>query len=135
MKKNDSASHKSLKKEIQINAPVLKVWQVFTDPEITREMGGEYVSDWFVGSSFGWKGLDGKMYTNGTVLALESQKLLTHSLVDEKGTESSVITYEFIEVPFDESGGDQTILKAREVFTKPLSEKAYTDATEGWDAA
>jgi uncharacterized protein YndB with AHSA1/START domain len=40
---------------IEINAPVSKVWRVLTDLNLTRQMGGEYVSEWRVGSSFGWK--------------------------------------------------------------------------------
>jgi len=38
---------------IEISAPVSKVRRVFTDPVLTRQMGGEYVSDWKVGSPFG----------------------------------------------------------------------------------
>ena len=70
-----------VEKSIEINAPASKVWQVFTDPAITRQIGGEYVSDWKVGSSFGWKGLDGKMVTNGTILKIEPEKLLQHNLL------------------------------------------------------
>jgi hypothetical protein len=42
-----------VEKSIEINAPASKVWRIFTDPVLTRQMGGEYVSDWKAGSSFG----------------------------------------------------------------------------------
>ena len=82
---------------VEINAPASKAWQVFTDPALTRQMGGEYVSDWKVGSSFGWKGPDGRMVTNGTILKIEPEKLLQHNLLNSVGSINSVITYNFSE--------------------------------------
>lgn len=121
------------KKSIEINAPVSKVWRVFTDPVLTRQMGGEYVSDWKVGSSFSWKGLDGQIQTNGSILKIEPEKLLQHNLFDSdtSSTESiiSVITYHFYE-----RNGLTTIL-AREDFSHPINDEEYVAAIEGWDAA
>lgn len=114
---------------IEINAPASKVWQVFADPAITRQIGGEYVSDWKVGSSFGWKGLDGRMVTNGTILKIEPEKLLQHNLLNSVGSVNSIITYEF-----SEKNG-VTTLYAQEDFTQPVTDKEYVDAVEGWDAA
>ena len=119
----------SLENTIEINAPVSKVWRVFTDPTLTSQMGGEYVSDWKVGSTFGWQGLDGKMVTNGTIMKIEPEKLLQHTLLSSVGSTNSVITYEF-----EEKNG-MTALHAREDFTNPITDKEYTDASEGWDAA
>jgi hypothetical protein len=48
-----------IKQNITIHAPASKVWAMFNDPVLTRQMGGEYVSDWKEGSSLGWKGLNG----------------------------------------------------------------------------
>ena len=120
-----------LEKSIEINAPAAKVWRVFIDPVLTRQMGGEYVADWKVGGSFGWKGLDGKMYTEGTILQIEPEKCLQHNLFSSgPGREvASVITY-----VLQEKDG-YTTLHSREEFTNPLNEKEYTDAWEGWDAA
>jgi uncharacterized protein YndB with AHSA1/START domain len=118
-----------IEKSIEIRAPASKVWRVFTDPALTRQMGGEYVSDWKVGSSFGWKALDGKMVINGTIMKIEPQKLLQHNLFNSVGSTNSVIAYEF-----DEKNR-VTTLHAREDFVKPISDKEYADATEGWDAA
>ena len=114
---------------IEINAPVSRVWRVFTDPALTRSMGGEYVSDWKVGSSFGWKGSDGKMVTSGTILQILPEKLLQHDLLNAVGSIDSVITYELVEKD------DATTLHAREEFAKPITDEEYADSSEGWDAA
>lgn len=128
-------SRKTIIKSALINVSAQKVWNIFTQPEITRKLGGEYVSEWHVGGSIGWKGMDGKLYTHGTILQLEPAKVLQHSVINTQGTDSSVITYEFFEVPFGESGSVQTNLIAREEYSKPLAEKKYADAIKGWDAA
>jgi uncharacterized protein YndB with AHSA1/START domain len=119
----------SIEKSIEISAPVSRVWRVFNDPTLTRQMGGEYVSEWKVGSSFCWKGLDGNMVTNGKIMKIEPEKLLQHILLNTVGTTNSVITYEF-----DQKDG-VTLLHAREEFTNPIADKEYADAEKGWDAA
>jgi uncharacterized protein YndB with AHSA1/START domain len=119
----------SIEKSIQINAPVSQVWRVFTDPALTRLMGGEYVSDWEVGSSLGWKGLDGEMLTQGTIMKIEPERLLQHTLLNSVGSTGSVITYEF-----DEKNKVTTV-QAREDFANPIIDDEYEDAAEGWEAA
>ncbi|MEI3799204.1 MULTISPECIES: SRPBCC family protein [unclassified Chitinophaga] len=120
-----------IKKTIDINASTKKVWSVFTDPTITKQMGGEYVSDWKVGSSFGWKGKESSVYTNGKIIELEPGKLLKHSLFDLKDKDRllSVITYEFIK------NGDSTILSATEEINYEITDYLFKEANEGWDAA
>ena len=122
-------SKRSVQRSIQINATASKVWQVFTDPVITRQMGGEYVSDWKVGSTFGWKASDGKMLTHGTILQIEPEKLLKHNLVNPDDTVISEITYDL------RQQNGRTILHARENFANPINDKEYVDAVDGWDAA
>jgi len=122
-------SKRSVQRSIEINAPVSKVWQVFTDPVITRQMGGEYVSDWKVGSTFGWKAPDGKMLTNGTILQIEPEKLLKHNLLNPDDIVISEITYDLR----DQNG--RTILHASENFSDHINDKEYADAVDGWDAA
>jgi uncharacterized protein YndB with AHSA1/START domain len=122
-------SKRFIQRSIEINAAASKVWQVFTDPVITRQMGGEYVSDWKVGSTFGWKASDGKMLTNGIILEIEPEKLLKHNLLNPDDTVISVITYDLRE----QNG--RIILHASENFTNPINDKEYADAVDGWDAA
>lgn len=119
-----------IERSIEINAPVEKVWSVFTDAEVTREIGGEYVTDWKVGSSFGWKGLDGNMYTQGNLLEFETNKLLKHNLTKPgEETVASIITYELV------PSSDNTILNAREELTYSMDEEEMNGALEGWDFA
>lgn len=122
-----------IEKSIEINAPISKVWRVFIDPVLTRQMGGEYVSEWKVGSSFSWKGLDGQILTNGLILKIEPERILQHKLLSSDASlpESiiSVITYEF-----HEQNGLTTI-RAREDFSRPVNDEEYAAAMEGWDAA
>ena len=44
----------SVEKTVEISAPVSKVWRIFTDPVLTRQMGGEYVSAFTVGNQLLW---------------------------------------------------------------------------------
>ena len=123
----------SVEKSIQIGAPVSKVWRVFTDPALTRQMGGEYLTAWKVGSSFRWKGPDGQLLTNGSILKIESEKILQHNLFSTDAASSeailSVITYEF-----HEQDGLTTLL-AREDFARSITDEEFDSAIEGWDAA
>ena len=119
-----------IEKKIEISAPPDKVWRVFIDPVITKQLGGEYVTDWKVGSSFRWKATDGKMYTNGTILELEPAHLLKHNLFSgDNPSVISVITYTF------RGNGETTTLFAREDLAYEPSDKEYEEASEGWDSA
>jgi len=120
-----------IEKSIIINATVNVVWRVFTDPVITRKMGGEYATNWKAGSSFGWKGADGNMYTNGIILRIENEQLIEHSLFSSGSTTTitSVIAYTFKE----NNGG--TILCASEKLFAELTENEYNETSQGWDFA
>ena len=115
---------------IVIEAPVATVWRVFTDPHLSRQLGGEYVSTWGVGAAFGWHGLDGQRYTSGTIVQIEPQRLLQHT-VDQPtaSTAHACITYHF------NDDHDRTVLVAREEFASPITAAEYTAALEGWHAA
>ena len=119
-----------IKKDIIINAHASKVWGMFVDPTFTRQMGGEYVSDWQVGSSLGWKGLNGQQLTNGIILKIEPRRLLQHSLF-HAGTDAvmAIITYELRE------HGEATTVSIREEFSQPVSEEELNASEEGWAAA
>ncbi|WP_162946577.1 SRPBCC family protein [Chitinophaga barathri] len=121
----------TIEKTIEINTAPAKVWRVFTDPAVTKEMGGEYVSGWEPGSSFGWKGPDGNMYSNGVILELIPEQLLKHSLLEVQDPEIllSVITYQLI--PHQ----DATLLAAKEELNYEVTEEQLRDAIEGWEIA
>ena len=66
--------------DIIINAPLLKVWEALTKPEIIKKylFGTEVVTDWKVGSSIIWRGVwQGKSYEDrGMVLKYEPMKIV-----------------------------------------------------------
>jgi uncharacterized protein YndB with AHSA1/START domain len=68
------------KASININAPISKIWEALTRPELIKQylFGTEVSSDWQVGSPIVYKGVwEGKAYEDkGKVLQLEPQKLL-----------------------------------------------------------
>ena len=121
----------TIEKTIELNASIKKVWRVFIDPVVTRQMGGEYVSEWKDGSSLGWKGQDGMFYTNGTILKIETEKLIKHELLDLKDNSKllAVITYEFKEI------GERTILTTKEEINYEMTTDQIKDASDGWDQA
>lgn len=122
-------THKVISKEIEINTTADKVWHVFINPAVTRLMGGEYVSDWKVGGPIGWKGKDGAMYTNGSILEIEPARLLKHDLKEMENSNAllSVITYRFTE-----SNG-ATVVSASEELNYPADESQLEDIADGWD--
>ena len=104
---------------------------MFNDPEFTREMGGEYVSEWKVGSHLCWMGPEGVMFTDGRILKIVPCKLLQHTLFHPDSNEElmSTITYELTE-----QGGSTTV-KILEQFADPISEDEYEDSLGAWEAA
>jgi uncharacterized protein YndB with AHSA1/START domain len=121
----------NIKKTTSINATPANVWRVFTDPVVTKKMGGHYVSTWKVGDSLQWKGEDGKLYTYGIILELEPDRLLKHSLYDlkTKTRVTSVITYQL------ENKSTYTLLHAEEELAYDMREEQFEEALEGWDMA
>lgn len=93
-------------------------------------MGGEYVSGWTVGAPIGWHGEDGTMFTDGSILKIEPNKLLQHTLFHPDTTDVlATITYEL-----SEKDGKTTV-KICERFEEPISEDEHDDALGGWEAA
>lgn len=120
-----------LETSIQIHAPASKIWGMFNDPAFTNQMGGEYVSDWKVGSLLQWKGTAGQILTSGTIIKIEPEKLLQHTLFTSPESSSimATLTYKL------EEKGDKTTVHIREDFTNPISGQEYTDALDGWNGA
>jgi uncharacterized protein YndB with AHSA1/START domain len=120
-----------IEQSVEINAAPDKVWRVFSDPVVTRKIGGEYVTDWKEGSPFGWMGRDGKMYTSGNILRCEPGILLQHNLFDleDRNKLQSVIEYRF------EERNGSTIIFAREELHYNLSDDQFREAVQGWQLA
>jgi uncharacterized protein YndB with AHSA1/START domain len=116
---------------IEIDAPASTVWGMFTNPAFTGQMGGEYVSDWKVGSALQWRSSSGQILTNGMILEIEQEKLLKHTLFasPESSSVMATLTYEL-----NEKDGC-TCVQIREDFTNPITEQELLDSKEGWNAA
>src|SRR4051794_3724359 len=75
----------SIKGEVSatIDAPVSKVWDALTKPEIIKQyfFNTNTVTDWKVGGPIKWNGeWEGKSYEDkGTVLAFEPQKKVSYT--------------------------------------------------------
>jgi uncharacterized protein YndB with AHSA1/START domain len=95
------------KAEVTIQAPVSKVWEALTSPEIIREyfFGAEAFSDWKVGSPLEFKGVwEGKEYIDkGVILRSEPEKLFQYTYLsafsglDDIPENYANITYELYE--------------------------------------
>jgi uncharacterized protein YndB with AHSA1/START domain len=118
----------SLEKTIKIDAPAARVWQVFTDSQVTRELGGEYVTDWQVGSTIGWKSGE-HMLTHGMISEFVPGKMFAFRQDGSIRGVGSNIRYEL------EQAGEGTLLHASERFEQTIPEQDYADASEGWDIA
>jgi uncharacterized protein YndB with AHSA1/START domain len=119
-----------IEKSIDIKAPLNKVWSVFTNPDVTKKIGGYYDTDWKVGSSFGFKTMDGIRLTNGTILEYQHERLIKHNLFEPKSEKViAVITYDF-----QEKNG-VTLLTGSEELTQSFDNSAVKNALEGWEFA
>lgn len=119
-----------IQRSVTINAALKRVWDVFTVPEITKQMRGYYRTNWEPGSSFGFAKPDGTLVTNGVLLAFEPMQLIKHSLYESNS--ENVMAY--ITYTFQESAG-QTILNGQEELVGSLSAAEYDDACAGWEQA
>jgi uncharacterized protein YndB with AHSA1/START domain len=63
-----------IKEEVLFNAPMAKVWDLLTNPAMTKQymFGSEIISDWNVGNSIIWKGQTAEgeeiIYVKGEIL-------------------------------------------------------------------
>ncbi len=98
--KNDLSNRVSIK----IDAPVSKVWDALTKPEIIKQyfFGTDTITDWKVGSPITFQGeWEGKKYQDkGTVLEFEPKQLIKYeywssmSGIEDKPENYAPITYE-----------------------------------------
>ena len=119
-----------IEKTIEINASIDDVWSVFTNPEITKQMGGYYDTDWKTGSSFVFRLSNGTAITNGILLDFKPMLLIKHSLFENNAdTVIAMLTYSF------QQKGNQTLLTGQEELVKRLDPTEYDDANKGWEQA
>lgn len=102
-----------------INAPIEKVWNALTNPEMVKQyfFGSNQETDWKVGSEILWTGeYEGTIYKDkGTVLEyLPNQKLSYSYLSSWNGLEEKPDNYLFVsyEVQPTENGTELTITQS-----------------------
>ncbi len=88
----------------QINAPISKVWDALTRPEIIKQyfFGTDTFTDWKVGSPIKFTGeWEGKTYEDkGTILDIEKNKMIKYSYwssmsgIEDKPENYVIVTYE-----------------------------------------
>jgi uncharacterized protein YndB with AHSA1/START domain len=118
-------------KSIDIDAVAAQVWSVFSDPAVSRQIGGYYDTDWGKASPISWHGLDGKLHTKGIILQCVAPRLLQYQLLDSQDANKILSTIIYV---FTEDQG-KTLLIAREELHYEISQQALADAGAGWDAA
>ncbi len=124
----------SAKVNIRINAPVSKVWEGLTKPEMIKQYlhGTEAISDWRVGSSLVFKGTwKGKSYSDkGVILKMEKEKLFQYSWLssmsglEDRPENYSIITYNLRPV----DGGTELSLTQENV----ANEEARKNSEKNW---
>ncbi len=130
-----------IKKEIKFNATMEQVWNLLTNPEMTKKymFGCEVISDWSVGDKILWnvKTDDGspKVIVKGNITDIDPGKSVRFSMIDPNMGIADVIenyvytTYDLME----ESNGTTLVLTQGDFSTVDLGKKRYEDAIGGWD--
>jgi uncharacterized protein YndB with AHSA1/START domain len=130
-----------VKKTLEINAPVSKVWDTLTNHDLTRQymFGCELISDFKVGSPIIWKGAsDDKVYVKGTIAAIEPGKLLQFTVFDPNAPDHyqdvpsnyTMVTYEL-----SSENGRTALGVTQGDFTGVTDgEKRYNETIAGWDS-
>jgi uncharacterized protein YndB with AHSA1/START domain len=122
------------KQEIQVNAPVEKVWEALTDPAIIRKyfFGTNTHTDWKPGSPIIFEGeWQGKTYRDkGTIHEVEKNKTIRYdywssmSGIEDKPENYVMVTYSLREE------GNGTILKVTQ--ENVHDEKTKTHSEQNW---
>ena len=130
-----------IKKEIQFNAKKEKVWNLLTNPEMTKQymFGCEVLSDWNLGNKIIWKGLteNGKevIYVKGNITEIVQDKIVSFTMFDPNIGIKDIpknyvnLTYELTEL---ENGTKLTIIQG-DFKGAEDAEKRFEESKAGWD--
>jgi len=128
-----------LKKEITINAPVSKVWEALTKPELTRKYMFECdaISEWKKGSPLIWQGhQDGRVYVKGSIVNIEPQKLLQFTTFDPNSKLPDIASnYVTVTYKLSSENGKTKLTVTDGDFAKvDDGEKRFQESIGGWEA-
>lgn len=120
---------------ININAPIAKVWEALTKPEIIQKyfFGTHTVTDWKPGSPILFEGKwQGKSYRDkGTVLDIEENKLIQYNYWSSmSGMEDKPENY--LTITYSLSGSDSDVTLSIKQENIP-DEKMKTHSEENWE--
>lgn len=126
----------TLKTTITFDAPIAKVWQGITDPEIVKQyfFGTNLKSDWKVGSPITFTGeWEGKTYEDGgIILGIDAPKFLKYSYWSTtSGTENKPENYEIITSELSEANGVTSLIITQD---NVKNEEAKAHSEQMWIA-
>ncbi|WP_134703010.1 SRPBCC domain-containing protein [Ammoniphilus sp. YIM 78166] len=121
-----------VEKSIEINAPAAKVWQVLTNPALSKQWieqfwpgFGALESDWKVGSAMYWKTAEGTIDIEGKILGIEPVKMIRYSFT---------MPQDIVILTLDERNRNTVLSVVHGDFAeKPDGEECYLGALAGWD--
>lgn len=124
------------KKTVSIDAPVSKVWEALTTPELIKEYfyGTEAVSDWKVGSPIIFRGVwEGSSYEDkGTILESKPYKFFKYNYWSSlSGTEDIADNYADVTYELSPEGNSTILTVTQEGI---LSEEKKQHSEDGWGA-
>ncbi len=124
-------------KSISINAPVEKIWEALTNPQIIKTylFGSEVTTDWKEGSHITFKGnWHGTPYTDkGRVLKVEPNKLLQYTYwssqlgLPDQPENYTITTYEL------KKDGAKILLTASQDNLAPQPQQVHDYAPTYWE--
>lgn len=122
--------------EVVIQAPLQKVWDGITKPEIIKQYmhGANVTTDWKPGNAITWDGTwDDKPYQDkGTVLEYEPTKKLKYTHWSPMaGTNDKPENYHVVTYTLSEDGGTTKLILSQG--NNPSQEAADSMAKKGWE--
>ncbi|HTQ64059.1 MAG TPA: SRPBCC family protein [Puia sp.] len=130
------ATDKILTKTIHLKAPVSKVWNALTNPDIIKEwlFGTNVITDWKVGSPIiftgTWQGTEYK--DKGTILQFEKEKIFQYNYWSGfSGLADSIENYSVIGFELAPFTSETQLILTQSNFP---SEAAYEHTEKNWGA-
>lgn len=129
-----------VKEEIVFNAKPEKVWELLTNPEMTKQymFGCEIVSSYEIGSPIEWKGRtengDELIYVTGKILEYEEGKKIVSNTFDPNSTmEDLPVNYVNMsyELELVEKGTKLTIIQG-DFSAAENGAQRYEESKKGW---
>ncbi|MGM0876107.1 MAG: SRPBCC family protein [Bacillota bacterium] len=121
-----------VEKSIEINTTASKVWEVLTNPALSKQWieqfwqgFGSLESDWKTGSTMEWKTAEGKIDMQGKIISIEPRKMIRYTFTMPK---------DIVTLWLDERNEHTVLSVTHGDFTdKPDGEECFYGAAAGWE--